>query len=119
MVSKMGMDNTRLVRTINVLKLLATLLVAAVAAGFSGDLYASDMFKGKKLYNSHCALCHGMGGQPTMPGAPNFLRQEGILKPDFTLLATIRAGRNAMPAYQGILTDRDIMDVIAYIRTMN
>lgn len=119
MVSKMGMDNARLARAVNLLKLLATLLVAAVAAGFSGDLYAGDMFKGRKLYNSHCALCHGMGGQATMPGAPNFARQEAILKPDFTLLASIRSGRNAMPAFQGILTDRDILDVIAYIRTMN
>jgi cytochrome c6 len=119
MVSKMGIANIRLDRTINLLKLLATLLVAVVAAGLSGDLYASDMFKGRKLYSSHCALCHGMGGQAPMPGAPNFARQEAVLKPDFTLLATIRSGRNAMPAYQGILTDRDIMDVIAYIRTMN
>ena len=119
MVSKMGMDNARMSRVINWMKVLATMLVAIVAAGVSGDLFASDMFKGRKLYNTHCALCHGMGGQATMPGAPNFVRQEGILKPDFTLLATIRAGRNAMPAFQGILTDRDIMDVIAYIRTMN
>jgi len=115
----MGMDNTPMSRLINLMKVLATLLVAVVAASLSGDLYAGDMFKGRKLYSSHCALCHGAGGQATMPGAPNFARQEGILKPDFTLLATIRSGRNAMPAFQGILTDRDIMDVIAYIRTMN
>jgi len=119
MFSKTGMAGPGITRLIHLIKLLATLLVAVVAAGLSGDLYASDMFKGRKLYTSHCALCHGISGQATMPGAPNFARQEGILKPDFTLLASIRSGKNAMPAFQGILTDRDIMDVIAYIRTMN
>ncbi|WP_206047156.1 c-type cytochrome [Noviherbaspirillum denitrificans] len=119
MFSKTGMDGPGFSRFIDLMKLFATLLVAAVAAGFSGDLHAGDMFKGRQLYNSHCAVCHGAGGQATMPGAPSFARQERIIKPDFTLLASIRTGKNAMPAFQGILTDRDILDVIAYIRTMN
>lgn len=100
-------------------KVAATLAVAALAAGFSGDLYAADSIKGQRLYDANCAICHGPGGRATLPGAPNFNRGEGIMKPDFTLLATIRAGRNAMPAFQGILSDRDIMDVIAYVRTLN
>jgi len=119
MFSKAGMNTPGFSRILKLLKLIATLMVAVVAAGISTELHASDMFKGRKLYNSHCALCHGMGGQATMPGAPNFARQERILVPDFTLLAAIRSGKNAMPAFQGILTDRDILDVIAYIRTMN
>lgn len=54
-----------------------------------------------------------------MPGAPSFDRGDGLLRPDFTLLASIRAGKNAMPAFRGILSDRDIMDVIAYLRTFH
>ena len=53
-----------------------------------------------------------------MPNAPNFDRGDALLRPDFTLLASIRAGKNAMPAFQGILADREIMDVIAYVRTL-
>ena len=119
MFSITGMGEPGLFRFINLIKVLATLMVAVVAAGFSADLHASDMFKGRKLYGTHCAACHGMAGQATMPGAPSFARQERVLVPDFTLLASIRSGKNAMPAFQGILTDRDILDVIAYIRTMN
>lgn len=100
-------------------RLLATLLVAALAASFSSSLHAADIFKGQKLYQQNCAACHGLAGRSVMPNAPNFAHREGILKPDLTLLASIRSGRNAMPAFQGILTDRDIMDVIAYVRTLN
>ncbi|WP_292932699.1 cytochrome c [Noviherbaspirillum sp.] len=100
-------------------KVLATLLVAILAVSYSSSLYAADTFKGQKLYANNCAVCHGPNGQSRLPGAPNFNRGESILKPDFTLLAAIRAGKNAMPAFQGILSDRDIMDVIAYVRTLN
>jgi len=41
------------------------------------------------------------------------------MRPDFTLLAAIRSGKNAMPAFQGVLTDRDILDVIAFLRTLH
>lgn len=79
----------------------------------------ADIGKGQQLFAAHCAVCHGQGGRSVMPGAPNFDRGEGLLRPDFTLLTAIRTGKNAMPAYQGILADRDILDVIAYLRTLH
>ncbi|HEY0845497.1 MAG TPA: cytochrome c [Noviherbaspirillum sp.] len=119
MIPKLRMHRDALARFVQRSKLIAALLVGLVAASIGKDLYAADMFKGKQLYSTHCAVCHGQNGISRMPGAPNFARQEGILKPDFTLLSTIRSGRNAMPAFQGMLSDRDIMDAIAYIRTLN
>lgn len=101
------------------LKVAATLVVALLAASMSGSLHAADTFKGQKLYAANCAICHGHGGRSVMPGAPNFDRGERVLQPDFTLLASIRSGKNAMPAFQGILSDRDIMDIIAYVRTLH
>jgi mono/diheme cytochrome c family protein len=41
-----------------------------------------------------------------------------MLQPDMVLLERIRAGRNAMPGYRGVLSDRDILSVIAYTRTL-
>ena len=41
------------------------------------------------------------------------------MQPDLLLLTSIKNGKNAMPAYQGILSDSDIMDVIVYLRTLN
>lgn len=85
----------------------------------SGTSNAADTNKGQQLFAANCAICHGQSGRSVMPGAPNFDRGEGLMRPDFTLLASIRAGKNAMPAYQGLLTDRDILDVIAFLRTLH
>lgn len=85
----------------------------------SGTSYAADINKGRQLFGANCAICHGQSGRSVMPGAPNFDRGEGLMRPDFTLLATIRNGKNAMPAYQGLLADRDILDVIAFLRTLH
>lgn len=97
----------------------ATVAVGLLAASMSGDLYAADTNKGRQLYQTNCAICHGPTGKAVLPGTPNFDRGEGVLKPDFTLLAAIRSGKNAMPAFQGIMSDRDIMDVIAFVRTLH
>ena len=85
----------------------------------SGTSNAADTNKGQQLFAANCAICHGQSGRSVMPGAPNFDRGEGLMRPDFTLLASIRAGKNAMPAYQGLLADRDILDVIAFLRTLH
>lgn len=85
----------------------------------SGTSTAADTNKGQQLYAANCAICHGPSGRSVMPGAPNFDRGEGLMRPDFALLASIRAGKNAMPAYQGLLADRDILDVIAFLRTLH
>ena len=91
-------------------------LVLMLASGMSN---AADTNKGQQLYAANCAICHGQSGRSVMPGAPNFDRGEGLMRADFTLLASIRAGKNAMPAYQGLLADRDILDVIAFLRTLH
>jgi cytochrome c6 len=35
------------------------------------------------------------------------------------LLISIKSGKTAMPAYRGVLSDQDILNVIAYLRTLN
>ena len=97
------------------LKLLAFLLLAL---GSSAS-YAADPGKGGGFYAANCATCHGASGISAMPGAPNFARGESLMKPDAQLLSSIQAGKNAMPAYRGILSDQEILDVIAYLRTLN
>ena len=79
---------------------------------------AADVMKGAELYRQHCAGCHGGDGGPVMPMAPDFSRPNALLKPDLALLGAIRAGRGAMPAYQGQLRDRDILDIVAHLRTL-
>lgn len=84
-----------------------------------GTSYAADSVKGGELYATHCASCHGVFGVSDMPDAPNFDQGESLFQPDLVLLNSIKAGKNAMPAYRGIFSDRDILDMIAYLRTLN
>jgi cytochrome c6 len=80
---------------------------------------AADIFKGKEIYESYCATCHGVGGQGVMPGVPNFARREGLMRPDQVLYESVRSGKGAMPGYRGILKEREILDVVAYLRTFH
>jgi len=41
-----------------------------------------------------------------------------LMKPDLALAATLRNGRGAMPAYAGLLRERDLLDLIAHLRTL-
>ena len=97
---------------------LAAVLLS-VQALTSAPAAAADSQRGGTLYAGHCAACHGSSGTPVMPGAPNFRRLESLLRPDAQLLNAIRSGRGAMPAFFGVLRDREILDVIAYLRTLS
>ena len=80
---------------------------------------ASDINNGQKIYQSYCVMCHGISGKSVMAGAAEFNRGEGLFQSDHSLLERIKSGKNACPAYLGILTEQKIFDVIAYIRTLN
>lgn len=89
------------------------LLLAATPAG------AADMGAGRTLFTAYCAGCHGQNGEGVLPGAPNFRMEVGrLMRPDSVLVESIRNGRNAMPGFQGVLTDRQLLDVVAFLRTL-
>jgi cytochrome c6 len=96
----------------------ARLLAAALVLAGAAAAHAGDTARGAELYRQHCASCHGAGGRPVLPNAPDFTRHTALLKPDLALLASIRRGRGAMPAYDGVLRDRDILDVVSHLRTL-
>lgn len=81
--------------------------------------YAADPKRGGELYATHCMVCHGASGIGVMPNTPNFAQNEALMQPDSSLLVSISSGKGIMPAYQGILTDQDILDVIVFLRTLN
>ena len=98
-------------------KLASLLLVGLIV---QGSAQAADVFSGERIYSKLCVGCHGSGGggQSAMPGAPSFARGQTLMRPDGALLQTLRNGKNAMPAYLGVLDDYEMLDVIAYLRTI-
>ena len=84
-----------------------------------GAACAADTIKGSELYAKHCAGCHGESGMSVMLGTPNFAENESLIKPDSLLLQTITNGDGTMPSYLGILQELEMLDVIAFIRTLN
>jgi mono/diheme cytochrome c family protein len=84
---------------------------------------------GAKLYRRYCSGCHGAdgrGGAHTfMPHIQNLTRRDYIeFIPDGFLFTVIAEGGAAvgksgyMPAWRGTLSEQDIKDVIAFIRTL-
>ncbi len=92
------------------------ILIFYLITNASGVL-AANTTQGKLLYQQNCTLCHGAQGISVMAGAPNFKRGEALAQSDFALLQHINNGKNACPAFTGILQQQQVFDVIAYIRT--
>lgn len=95
-----------------VVSLLCSTLLA------STPVLAADVANGARIYGIHCIACHGMQGQSALPNVPNFAIGERMMQPDFALMQSIRTGKDIMPAFFGILRDQEILDVIAYLRTL-
>lgn len=96
------------------IRLAAATLVALAAH----TAHAADVMKGQQLYRMHCAGCHGASGSSIVPNAPSFARGDRMMQPDRALALSIRTGRGGMPAFAGVLSDRDTFDLIAYMRTL-
>lgn len=78
---------------------------------------------GADTYKTRCAMCHGADGLAATPMAKNMkvlsFKDAAMLKAsDARFMLTTRNGEGKMPAYAGKLTDAQIKDVIAYIRTL-
>jgi mono/diheme cytochrome c family protein len=80
---------------------------------------AWSLESGQRLYQRHCAGCHGITGIPVTPQTPNLSMREGMNKPDIMLVQGLKTGgRGAMPPFFGILSDQELMEVIRYVRVM-
>ncbi|HTS13432.1 MAG TPA: cytochrome c [Candidatus Limnocylindrales bacterium] len=92
----------------------ATLFLAAAPAHAQG---------GAALFKAKCAPCHGADGKgDTSMGKVLKVRDlssEDVQKQtDAELTKITEDGKNKMPAYKGKLTDDQIKDLVAFIRTL-
>lgn len=80
--------------------------------------WAADVFAGQAVYEARCTNCHGLDGKPVLPGTPDFTRGAGLMAPDSALVPVMKTGKGLMPGYQHILSEKDILNVLAYTRTL-
>lgn len=78
---------------------------------------------GEASYKAKCAMCHGADGSGNTPvGKSMKLRSlkspEDIKATDAELFKDTKSGVGKMQGYAGKLTDAQITDVVAYIRTL-
>ena len=126
------------IRTLIVCLALIGLVLAACGGGGSAPSAppaqpapSGDAAKGKSLFEGTCAACHGQNAKG-MPGLGKDLTISEFAKgkSDSDLVAFIKVGRPVsdplnttgveMPARGGnaSLTDQDLFDIVAYLRTL-
>ncbi|NOX75565.1 MAG: cytochrome c [Gammaproteobacteria bacterium] len=98
-------------------KRIAVFLTLVLFLTFVGSVMAGNPMRGRTVYNKHCLGCHGGNGVSPVGDMVNFSLGEGLMQPDQALELTIKNGKGIMPGYAGTLTDQQISDVIAHLRT--
>ena len=114
------------------LSVTVVLLEDALTRRGEEDPAATDAPRGRALYDAHCGVCHGTTGKGDGPGA-RVVRQpmRDFSDPaamqvvsdrflfEITKKGSSQFGRsNAMPAWGMKLSDTEIRDVVAYIRSL-
>ena len=96
--------------------------VQAVPEGQSSSGNAS---RGSRVFGTYCANCHGQSGKGDGPIGQSLVPPAANLtllgkKSDKEILDTIRKGRpgTAMPSWKNDISAQEILDVLAYIRTL-
>lgn len=84
-----------------------------------GAVAKGDTTAGKTVFQANCARCHGDKGEGRRPGMPNFSNAAWQKQQnDAELLGVIHNGKERMPKFAGRLSEKEITDVEAYVRTL-
>ena len=74
-----------------------------------------DNTRGKELYNASCVVCHGQratgGIGPRLAGNPVLSNEQAFWK-------IVHEGRHMMPPLKGALTEQQIADIQAWLKTL-
>ncbi len=108
---------------------LACVMLAWAAFIAAQPAAAEDVEQGAALFIQHCAGCHGEKGRGAaktfMPHVDTLTRRGYVdLLPDEYLVQVISKGgpevgkSGYMPAWESVLSDSDIKDIVSYIRSL-
>jgi len=95
-----------------------TLLCWGMLIMLPGYVHSADVTKGSKIYNRHCSHCHGQDGLSVLPNAPDLSQPRGIIRSDLRLKERVENGNRGCPSFKGIISERDILNLITYVRTL-
>lgn len=98
--------------------MIRSLALSVVLFAIALPAQAIDLARGQRLFNLHCAACHGVSGIAVVPNAPNFARRERLEQADVVLMQSVKTGKNTMPPFFGLLKDPEILDILQYVRTL-
>ena len=101
--------------------ILAGAAIALVFLGLAPSAGAADDAAGAQTYKSNCVVCHGADGTGTPTGkslkAPD-LHSDAVQKMTVAQMVTqVSDGKNNMPPFKSTLSEDQIKDVVAYVRT--
>jgi len=90
---------------------------------FTSSSLAFAQDSGADIYKAKCQMCHGADGSGNTPAGKSLKATplnsgDAVKAADADLIAVTKNGRNKMPAFSGKLTDAQIADVIAFVRTL-
>ncbi len=99
--------------------LIALLLAAPAAAqSLAAGPPVPAVLSGEQVYQQVCQACHMANGMGAI-GAGRIAalgRNPNLRYPEYPI-AIVTGGKGPMPWFRGVLTDQQIADVIAYVRT--
>lgn len=100
---------------------LAEALAVPAPAGGAGEAQRVDPAKGKEIFNSTCAHCHGPSG--VVEDRKINLRRLHLKygeQLEETFFTTVTNGRptKGMPAWKDVFSHQDFVDILGYLRTI-
>ena len=104
-------------------KALTGIAVAAILCLAGSIVRAQDVANGEKVYKAKCASCHGPDGKgETAAGKATKVRDicsaDAKKETDAAWTEIIVKGKNKMPSYDKKITDAEVKDVVAYMRSL-
>ncbi len=93
---------------------IGLLLIGVAVLAIAPARAQSAAAAGGDVYAEHCATCHGERLDAT-GAAPDLKQLGGDQKPHFDEI--VRNGKGQMPAWEGMISDEEIDQVWAYIRS--
>jgi mono/diheme cytochrome c family protein len=87
---------------------------------------AESIAAGKKVFAQNCVVCHGETGKGNGPAAAGLHPKPADLggpalskQTDGALFWKVEQGHGSMPSFKSTLTDKQVWDVVNYVRSLS